>query len=457
MMKIQSLLILLCGLLAATVKAQTVDADFFAKNPDWVGGIYYTYRYEPAPSTPAPEGYEPFYISHVGRHGSRWHTSGYRYVVCQYVLNRALEADGLTEYGHQLQRIMDRLAIKAAGREAELSPQGIAEQRGIAERMAASYPSLFEGDDVFVEAYSSIFPRCILTMAAFNQRLTELNPKIRIYQTSNARVQPFTNTLRGHKSFQAEAKAATLPRIDREIDRISPAVLARIFKPGYAAFTASEADKCNVFVRSLFDLMMMMQNTEGDTRIDDLFTPQERMAVWEKINAYRYAQYGTSYRWGDAIFGDGASVMRSIVDDFDAKLAGENRSAFLRFGHDYTVIALLATMEVEGMCARTDDWEHLKEVWVDFRISPMSANVQFVFFRNEAGDTIVKLLHNEHECRIPLASDIAPYYRWDDLRRYMTDKMAHIAELPAVKELGFDRPARIEAPAFGILEESPCR
>ena len=141
----------------------------------------------------------------------------------------------------------------------KISPQGIAEQRGIAERMAASYPSLFEGDDVFVEAYSSIFPRCILTMAAFNQRLTELNPKIRIYQTSNARVQPFTNTLRGHKSFQAEAKAATLPRIDREIDRISPAVLARIFKPGYAAFTASEADKCNVFVRSLFDLMMMMQ------------------------------------------------------------------------------------------------------------------------------------------------------------------------------------------------------
>ena len=52
----------------------------------------------------------------------------------------------------------------------KISPQGIAEQRGIAERMAASYPSLFEGDDVFVEAYSSIFPRCILTMAAFNQR-----------------------------------------------------------------------------------------------------------------------------------------------------------------------------------------------------------------------------------------------------------------------------------------------
>lgn len=35
------------------------------------GGVYYAY---PAPGvqTKAPKGYEPFYISHFGRHGSRW-------------------------------------------------------------------------------------------------------------------------------------------------------------------------------------------------------------------------------------------------------------------------------------------------------------------------------------------------------------------------------------------------
>ena len=36
------------------------------------GGVYYAY---PGPSgiqTKAPKGYEPFYISHYGRHGSRW-------------------------------------------------------------------------------------------------------------------------------------------------------------------------------------------------------------------------------------------------------------------------------------------------------------------------------------------------------------------------------------------------
>ena len=34
--------------------------------------VYYAYTYDNPARTPAPEGYEPFYISHYGRHGSRW-------------------------------------------------------------------------------------------------------------------------------------------------------------------------------------------------------------------------------------------------------------------------------------------------------------------------------------------------------------------------------------------------
>ena len=48
--------------------------------PEQLGSIYYAY---PAPTeapAPAPEGYEPFYISHYGRHGSRWMTDDVRYV-----------------------------------------------------------------------------------------------------------------------------------------------------------------------------------------------------------------------------------------------------------------------------------------------------------------------------------------------------------------------------------------
>ena len=65
----------------------------------------------------------------------------------------------------------------------------------------------------------------------------------------------------------------------------------------------------------------------------------------------------------------------------------------------------------------------------------MASNLQFIFYRNKAGEVIVKLMHNEKECRLPIESDLAPYYRWEDLRKYMTGRIAEIKELPYVKTM----------------------
>ena len=41
---------------------------------------YYAYPTPNGIQTPVPEGYSPFYVSHYGRHGSRWMTSDERYL-----------------------------------------------------------------------------------------------------------------------------------------------------------------------------------------------------------------------------------------------------------------------------------------------------------------------------------------------------------------------------------------
>ena len=63
---------LLLGLWGAD--AQTAREQIAAV-PERAGGIYHSYEYRPAAAAPAPDGYTPFYISHYGRHGSRWHAS----------------------------------------------------------------------------------------------------------------------------------------------------------------------------------------------------------------------------------------------------------------------------------------------------------------------------------------------------------------------------------------------
>lgn len=441
------------------LNAQAVTPETFRDDPDKSGGIYYVYHYGESDEdgvvlsseVKAPAGYKPFYVSHVGRHGSRWHTSPYRYVLCRKVLNDAAQAGILTEYGKKLQGIMERTASRASGRSSEISPRGINEQRGIAERMFRENRPLFKGGNVRVESSASSSTRCILTMTAFDTRLSELNPRIRITPTANARCQAALREHRGCVSFYDVAKKETLADIDVVLQRIAPDVLGRIFLPGTCPFADDKA-KVSVFVRSLSDLAIIAQDTD-DERFFDLFTPQELYDLWESILPYRYGQYGPTYRWGDAILGDGMLVMKQILEDADRRIAGGETVASLRFGHDYTVLALLESMEIAGPRGRrTDDLKGLKDWWIDYRIAPMSTNVQMTFYRNRKGGIIVKITHNEEiQTLAGLESDIAPFYRWEELRPWMQKRIEEISKLPAVVALGFGDPVPMPVPAFGEL------
>ena len=53
----------------------------------------------------------------------------------------------------------------------------------------------------------------------------------------------------------------------------------------------------------------------------------------------------------------------------------------------------------------------------------MAGNVQIVFFRNKknADDVIVKFMLNERETSIPVDTDIAPFYHWNDVKAFYNE------------------------------------
>ena len=51
--------------------AQSAQEEIYA-NVNLAGSNYLAYRTPTAKLTPAPKGYEPFYLSHYAPHGSRW-------------------------------------------------------------------------------------------------------------------------------------------------------------------------------------------------------------------------------------------------------------------------------------------------------------------------------------------------------------------------------------------------
>ena len=80
-----------------TLLLSLVLTSFAQKSNEQMGGIYYAYpEYKAAKYTAVPEDFIPFYMSHYGRHGSRWMTSDARY---EWIISQFADKRNLTKLG----------------------------------------------------------------------------------------------------------------------------------------------------------------------------------------------------------------------------------------------------------------------------------------------------------------------------------------------------------------------
>lgn len=186
---------LLLGLVLAAcagpLSGQNARQEIYA-NPDKAGGVYYAYTYDNPARTPAPEGYEPFYISHYGRHGSRWLLRASEYTEVLETFGKAAREGALSEFGQDVLRRVERACSDGEGRAGDLTPLGAEQHYGIAERMFESYPEVFRGN-ARIDAQSTVVVRCVLSMAAFCDRLRRMNPELEITRTANNRTTRYLN------------------------------------------------------------------------------------------------------------------------------------------------------------------------------------------------------------------------------------------------------------------------
>ena len=148
---------------------------FAQKSPEQMGGVYYAYPIETGTDKPqlqsAPAGYEPFYISHYGRHGSRWLTNDARY---QWVNKHFDDDKNLTKLGKSVKKRLAKVWKNAKGNGGQLTALGARQHRGIARRMYQNFPQLFT-KDAHLTAHSSTVNRCKVSMENFVDELKQLS------------------------------------------------------------------------------------------------------------------------------------------------------------------------------------------------------------------------------------------------------------------------------------------
>ena len=106
-----------------------------AQTPEKAGGVYYAYPVTETVTTAPPAGFVPFYVSHYGRHGSRYLISDQDYTRVIDVLRKAADKGALTPLGLDVLARLDTVFEEARGRGGELTPLGSRQHRAIARRM----------------------------------------------------------------------------------------------------------------------------------------------------------------------------------------------------------------------------------------------------------------------------------------------------------------------------------
>lgn len=437
------LLTALAAVVIATAQTPEMVRESIRKYPNLALPTYSTYPSVPLGEIAAtPEGFEPFYFSLVGRHGSRYDQSERRFKSILSVYHKADSLGILTEQGKHLYAHIAEIEAAQEGRNGELSELGYNQWLGIAHRAYKNFAPVFaEGS---IEGKSSTSLRCLLSLVAFNQGIKEHSPQLAVYQQARkaelAIVRPLydnPNTPELARKIHKKngAKGEWIKQLDvweKESDASS--FLSKVTTDRKRFIKECGGKNDFRVLRYSFRALLFGENFElGDRELlTSLFTPEEMYRIYVHQTA----------KWVNTSIGRGneevemySSYMRPMVDDIIAKgnaaIEGKNpHKANLRFTHDSYVGPLLSVMGYEGCYPLYD--EDIEKATTSFNFGmnvPMAANLQVVLYRNKKGEVLVRSLVNERDAYLPIKCATAPFYPWKAFCKHLEENFKELEKV----------------------------
>lgn len=417
--------------------AQEAAVALIRENPDRAANNMHSYEFFEIKDTPAPKGFKPFYITHYGRHGSRYEDN---HTFADAAMKGFAKLDSLnllTEEGKKLYGEVSALVNEHIGMEGVLTPRGAKEHQAIAARMADRFPEIFKNKNrQEVSCFSSTKQRCILSMTNFSYSLQKKYPKLEFTFTSAERYMSYINPSlfvrrQGAPAHQRPAMPAggsrhPFPGYGGQRQAQAPGIdLSRFLSPLFVDYDAAYAqlDNPESFVKAIYSAGGLCQVIDfmGIDIFREYFTPEELAYFWKGWNNQSYMMWGGSKENGDNIRYAIRPLLKDFVEKADAALEpGSHRAADLRFGHDTSVLPLAALLGIDDPQHRILPFQQANEMgWYSFFQVPMATNCQMVFYKNRKGEVLTKVLYNEQEVEIPGVEAVyGPYYSWPVLREH---------------------------------------
>ena len=436
------ILLMACALLA---QAQTRQQ---------MGGVYYAY---PAPQKPvsmkAPEGYTAFYVSHYGRHGSRWLPSDSRYT---WVNHHFDDETNLTPLGKKVKGWLTQVWENAKGNGGKLTKLGEKQHRGIADRMARNFPQIFAKGN-HVQARSSVVDRCAKSMLAFTDELRQLQPSLDMdVKTDSADMAWIAYTSPEVKALENRTHIVAKVSPDRFLHQLFKDI-TKVDDP------IKLMSEIHTIASSIQDVGLNFKSypRQIEKGLYGLFTDEEFKAFYD-ANNLRMTICNGEYPTNERIPARSAiSLWENVEAEADKALASDRPSATLRFGHDTSLYRLYSLMNMffarPDACCDTDAKmaSYKKESDAMDVVVPMAANLQLVFYKKKQWDraypesnVLVRILCNERNVgELNLNAYIynddiedmaGNYYTWASLKNYMHEYihyLEHVRQLNAINTM----------------------
>ena len=443
--------------------AMAQDHVLSSKTPEQLGGVYYAYPVPFSFNLPTPpDGYTPFYISHYGRHGSRWLPDDARYM---WVNSLFEDVGNLTRLGKQVRRLLRKIWKNAQGNGGKLTPLGERQHRQIAQRMMSRYPSLFHGD-IQVIARSSTVDRCRQSMLAFTDEIRQHFPHLQMsVETHQRDMHWLVHNTKAVKELEKRTKVRPHLSPDR--------FMQSLFKDPRKVFDVPQDQQMALswkLLSELFTIATDMQDIPLNISLFEVFTREEMESVYE-INNQRMTICNGNLPQSEGIPARAAITLWQQIEEEADKTIGQSTlsgshegkrvGAFLRFGHDTNLYRLLSLLKLSVV--NDNAFDRMDE------LLPMAANLQIVFYHGlgqQEDDVIVQFMHNEKPVSfrssqaISLIRPISPisptaptFYRWVDVKAYVTDRihyLEHLRQLNAINTMvGTAQANTLSAGLFG--------
>jgi len=411
-----------------TSAKEEITANVFLSGSNYLD---YDRQLSTKPLTPSPKNYEPYYMSHYGRHGSRWLISDGNYSRPISTLKIAKEQGKLTPLGLKTLETLEAIYKTSTKRLGDLTTVGERQHHGIGKRMAQNFPEIFKTKNVKIDARSTTVNRCILSMIAECEELAAANPTAQIHNDVSESLQFYLN--QPWDGIVKEMGKGTGDKEDLEYT-LKWTHPERLMK---ALFNDQDYVYTNVgagaLMRQLFHVACNMQSHDTDLELYSLFTEDEIYDQWRQKNIGWYLDYGPSPVSGGKMPFSQLNLLKNIIETTDTVTQTQ---ATLRFGHEVCVMPLACLLELDNCGMAVNNLDELDKYWRNYRIFPMGCNIQLIFYRpkkGKTGDILVKALLNEREAYLPITTDQWPYYKWQDLRQYYLDKIATFEKESAKK------------------------